>query len=87
MIVICKPNMCQQFVGPVGCFPLALVPLTDFVTSQDSGGVGSSINNKVYGHLEDRWATIKKLLVFFLLLSTPGVLLPSYLRGATIPYY
>jgi hypothetical protein len=62
--------MCQQFVGPVGCFPLALVPLTDFVTSQDSGGVGSSINNKVYGHLEDRWATIKKLLVFFLLLST-----------------
>ena len=27
-------------------------------------GVGSSINNKVQGHLEDRWETIKK---------TPGV--------------
>ena len=23
-------------------------------------GVGSSINNKVLGHLEERWATIKK---------------------------
>jgi hypothetical protein len=30
----------------------------------ESTGIGNSINNKVWGHLKDRWATIKVFFFF-----------------------
>jgi hypothetical protein len=35
----------------------------------ESTGIGNSINNKVWGHLKDRWATIKVFFFFFFIVS------------------
>ena len=44
----------------------------------ESTGIGNSINNKVWGHLKDRWATIK--VFFFFFYSFPAIFeVPLYL--------
>jgi hypothetical protein len=43
-----------------------------------STGVGSSINNKVYGHLEDRWATISSRCPYTLLLIELPIIMEDY---------
>jgi hypothetical protein len=49
---------------------------SDGEIDSESTGIGNSINNKVWGHLEDRWATI----IFFFFNSFPAIFeVPLYL--------
>ena len=52
--VLFELSICMKLVDEV-YFRQGFVQIFRYST-----GVGSSINNKVQGHLEDRWATIKK---------------------------